>query len=288
MVRRLFRFPGANFGILVISALWGVISAAQDGGGEIFKAKCSACHSIGKGRLVGPDLAGVGDKRTEAWAIAFIKSPQAVIASGDPVAKALFDDFKMMMPDQPLSDEQIKSVLAFIKQSAPAGAAVAATTVEADVGLDVVVRGRDLFQGKIRFSNGGPSCISCHNVETKDTIGGGILAKELTTVYSRAGAAGLRAIMADAPFPVMKTAFQNKEMTEDEIVAVVGFLKHADKENTLQQPREYGWAMFGVGVCGVALMFGLFSLLGSRRKRGSVNDELFARQVKSESSETEI
>ena len=46
MVRRLFRFPGANFGILVISALWGVISAAQDGGGEIFNVASGEFHTM--------------------------------------------------------------------------------------------------------------------------------------------------------------------------------------------------------------------------------------------------
>ncbi|HCC84588.1 MAG TPA: hypothetical protein DEP87_02810, partial [Candidatus Pacebacteria bacterium] len=56
----------------------------QELGKEIFTQKCSACHSIGKGRLVGPDLAGVNDRRSEGWLLKFIKSPQAVINSGDP------------------------------------------------------------------------------------------------------------------------------------------------------------------------------------------------------------
>ena len=34
---------------------------AQDGQ-AIFNARCAACHSIGNGRLVGPDLKGVATK----------------------------------------------------------------------------------------------------------------------------------------------------------------------------------------------------------------------------------
>ena len=33
----------------------------------LFEQKCAACHTIGKGRLVGPDLAGVNKRRSKKW-----------------------------------------------------------------------------------------------------------------------------------------------------------------------------------------------------------------------------
>jgi hypothetical protein len=36
-------------------------------GEQIFVEKCTACHTIGKGRLVGPDLSGVTTRREESW-----------------------------------------------------------------------------------------------------------------------------------------------------------------------------------------------------------------------------
>ncbi|MBS1632488.1 MAG: cytochrome c [Bacteroidetes bacterium] len=90
--------------------------AAQDGA-TTFKTVCAACHTIGKGRLVGPDLAGVSDRRSEDWLIKFIKSSQTVINSGDKTADSLFQAYnKTLMPDHPnLDDAKIKDVLAYIK-----------------------------------------------------------------------------------------------------------------------------------------------------------------------------
>jgi cytochrome c2 len=36
-----------------------LLSHAQDEGEKIFRMNCGACHSVGKGKLVGPDLLGV-------------------------------------------------------------------------------------------------------------------------------------------------------------------------------------------------------------------------------------
>jgi len=90
-------------------------------GEKIFKASCSACHSIGKGKIVGPDLMNVSTRRKEPWLIKFIRSSQMLVKGGDPVAVKLFNDHnKIPMPDQNLTDAQIKDVLAYIKsKSAP-------------------------------------------------------------------------------------------------------------------------------------------------------------------------
>ena len=50
--------------------------------------------------------------------------------------------------------------------------------------------GQDLFEGKVRFANGGPSCNACHHVTSDTLLGGGLLAAELSLVFSRMGHAG--------------------------------------------------------------------------------------------------
>ncbi len=47
-------------------------------GQDLYKTTCAACHTIGKGRLVGPDLLNVTEKRDQEWLVAFIKSSQSV------------------------------------------------------------------------------------------------------------------------------------------------------------------------------------------------------------------
>ncbi len=94
---------------------------AQDGA-TTFQSTCAACHTIGKGKLVGPDLAGVTERRSEDWLIKFIKSSQTLIKSGDKTADSVFQAYnQVMMPDHPsLDDAKIKDILAYIKTTASA------------------------------------------------------------------------------------------------------------------------------------------------------------------------
>jgi len=294
MINRGFAMRNNVVGFLVVAGwLIGSLSAsAQESGKQIFQKSCAACHSIGGGKLVGPDLAGVNDKRPEDWLLKYIKSSQTLVKSGDKTAMALFEEFnKIPMPDQALSDEQIKKVLAHIKEtggSPAAGKEAAAPSAQAVkesapvATPDEIQRGEDLFEGKLRFANGGPSCNACHHVTNDALLGGGVLASELTLVFSRMGKQGLSAILGGSPFPVMQAAYAGKEFSEKEISALVGFLQHVDKEHARQMPKEWGWRMFSAGAGGVVVLLGIFSLAGRRRKNGCVNQDIYDRQVKSE------
>lgn len=263
--------------------------SAQEFGKEIFQQRCAACHSIGGGRLVGPDLAGVNDRRPEDWLLKFIKSSQALVKSGDKTAAALFEEFsKMPMPDQALSDEQIKKVLTHIKETggSPTAAkepATALASAAAETPAEIQ-RGGDLFEGKVRFANGGPSCNACHHVTSDALLGGGVLATELTLVFSRMGKQGVSAILGNTPFPVMQAAYAGKGFSDKEINALVGFLQHVDQEHARQMPKEWGWRMFSAGAGGVVVLLGIFSLAGRRRKKRCVNQDIYDRQIKSEQS----
>lgn len=86
-------------------------------GKSIFTTRCTACHAIDK-RVVGPALMNVDQRRGEKWIIAFVHSSQTVIKSGDTAAVALFKNFNStIMPDHPdLSEDQIKSIISYIKE----------------------------------------------------------------------------------------------------------------------------------------------------------------------------
>jgi hypothetical protein len=80
----------------------------------------------------------------------------------------------------------------------------------------------------------------------------------------------------------MQAAYEGKALTDDEVQALVGFLQQADREHAFQQPRDYGWRMFFGGAGGVVVLLGFGSLVGWRRKKRSVNQDIYDRQVKSE------
>jgi len=268
------------------------VSWAQDPGEKVFKTTCFACHTIGGGRLVGPDLAGVNGRRSQEWLEKFILSSQSLIKGGDADAISLFEEYNsILMPDSILSGQQVKDVLSYIETAS--SEVMAADRDDASEAVQPVaeaaqppseediLKGQELFQGTIRFENGGAACNSCHDVRNDAVIGGGILAAELTTVFSRMGRAGVKAILGQAPFPVMQAAYQDKSLTDEEVTSMVAFLEYADSEEYNQLPRDYGIGLFISGLAGAAILFAVFAVLWRGRKVGSVNQEIYDRQIKS-------
>ena len=262
-----------------------VAPARAEDGETMFKTICLACHTIGAGKRVGPDLKGVHEKRSEDWLVKFIKSSTKMIQSGDPDAVAIYEEYeKVPMPDAPYSEDQIKVIIAYIKKVSDEGTVVdlPQQAAQREATPEDIERGRQMFQGRLRFKKGGPACNSCHDVKDDAVIGGGVLAKELTTVFSRVGAPGVAAVLGKPPFPVMSAAYNGRALEEDEVFALVSFLQEADKQKAFQQPRDYGMRLFGSGVVGLVVLMGFFSLIWGRRKKQSVNQAIYDRQVKSQ------
>ena len=274
-------------GIIFLAFICGF---SQDGK-TLFETNCKVCHNIGTGDLIGPDLAGVTDRRTEAWLLSFIKSSTTVINSGDADAVALFEKYnKMMMPDQPLDDAQIRSILGYI--APPADVAGDTTKAAAPAPKEVVAEpvlvgdalaGQELFTGVRRFESRGASCNSCHNVNHAGLVTGGAMAKDLTDVFGRLGDPGTRGMIAQPAFPQMKQAYLNSPVTPQEVSDLVAFLEKVNAEKEASVATDAGnYLLFG-GLGGVTLLLALFSLLWMRRKRGSVNQAIYDRQTKAES-----
>jgi hypothetical protein len=231
--------------------------------------------------LVGPGLAGVTSRRDHAWLKRFIMRPDQVLASGDSLANALLQVYEVPMPNIGTTDAEAEALIAFLGSAEAAGGSVAQPAAVEQATEEQIVLGQHLFQGTRRFANGGPTCNSCHDVTNDAVIGGGILARELTTVFSRLGGPGVRAILGSPPFPVMQIAYQDTPLTDEEVVALVGFLERADAEQALHQPRDYGIKLFSAGVVGTIILLGLYSLLWRGRLRGSVYQGIYDRQISS-------
>ena len=98
----------------VVSQSW-ITSALAATGAENFTRLCSACHTVGGGKRVGPDLQGVNDRRSADWLVKWIATPQAMVNSGDPTAVALFKEYNIPMPDTALSADEIRGILDYIR-----------------------------------------------------------------------------------------------------------------------------------------------------------------------------
>ena len=88
-------------------------------GQRLFASKCSACHTIGKGDQLGPDLAGVSARRDRAWIARYIQEPDEVLAKGDPVATALYNKYKKIgMPNLRLGSSDVADLVSFLETHA--------------------------------------------------------------------------------------------------------------------------------------------------------------------------
>ena len=85
-------------------------------GQRLFVSKCSACHTVGEGDKVGPDLAGVTKRRSRVWLTRYIAEPDALLAAGDPIAAALFHQYKQMrMPNLKLGSSDVADIVLFLE-----------------------------------------------------------------------------------------------------------------------------------------------------------------------------
>ena len=84
-------------------------------GQALFVKTCGACHTVGKGRQVGPDLTGVTTRRTRDWLVSYIMEPEKVRAKRDPAALSLAAQYPTVrMPNLGLSELDSGDVLAYI------------------------------------------------------------------------------------------------------------------------------------------------------------------------------
>jgi protein SCO1 len=91
-------------------------SYTPDTGAYIFQSRCSACHTVGKGDTVGPDLAGVTSRRERGWLERYLRAPDQMLADKDPIAVALHAKYKdVAMPNLRLSEGEIAVLLAYIE-----------------------------------------------------------------------------------------------------------------------------------------------------------------------------
>ena len=83
-------------------------------GERLYFAKgCVACHTMGKGRHLGPDLQGVGGRRSRDWLSRWLQDPEAMIRSDDD-ARRLFEEYRIAMPAPELTPDERAAIVDFL------------------------------------------------------------------------------------------------------------------------------------------------------------------------------
>jgi len=118
--------------LVFMAALFGFGLTAQtaEEGATLFTANCTSCHAINE-KVVGPALKDAHKRHDEKWMISWIKNSQKMIKSGDAAAVKLFNDNNQspMTAFEQFNDNQIKSLIAYIKAESEKPAAAATASV---------------------------------------------------------------------------------------------------------------------------------------------------------------
>lgn len=91
-----------------------VDTALARAGAGVYQARCVACHKLGEGVAVGPDLRGVAEKRDPVWLRGMILNPDSMLRT-DSLARALLARYRVPMMDPGIGEPEFRAVLEFLR-----------------------------------------------------------------------------------------------------------------------------------------------------------------------------
>lgn len=273
--------PPRRTRFVLLALFWGwagPFGSAQEAA-DYFKRNCANCHTIGGGRLTGPDLKNVGARKDREWLVRFLLNPKAVIDSGDSYAQQLLEESRgVLMPVTPdLTAERAESLLQLIeaesKRERSQFASVASAIPDRPFTPAEIEKGREMFVGYRPLAKGGASCLSCHTVAGLTPIDGGGLGPDLTHVWAKLqGRKGLAAWLASPPTATMKPIYVGRNssqpthpLTDDEILHLIAFLESVKVGRVEVSSARFNF--FLLGLAGAGGGFVLFDFLWRRRFR---------------------
>ena len=228
-----------------------------------FKQNCMSCHTIGGGRLVGPDLKDVTARQSKEWLTKFIANPQAVLSSGDAYAKKLLGEAGgVMMPVIPgMTAAMARALVDLIESESQVPTSQFKGIQISDrpfLPADVHA-GRSLFTGAAALKNRGPACVSCHTLPGAGALGGGELGPDLTKAYERLGGRkGLSGWLSAPATPTMQAVFRQRPIDAEEILPLVACLQDSAQKHAAVAVSEGRLAFLSTGaalsVAGLMLM----------------------------------
>lgn len=120
----------------------GNVIANFDRGKYVFVRDCGACHTVGQGDRVGPDLLGVTKVRDPEWLARIIQSPEQLLNGNDPIAVAMLKKYNnVRMPNLSVNNDELNLLLSYFRaetakhdKQASAAGGESATAKPADSG----------------------------------------------------------------------------------------------------------------------------------------------------------
>ena len=261
---------------------------AQQPPAAYFKQNCATCHTIGGGRLTGPDLKDATQRRDRAWLARWLQDPKALIDGGDPYAQRLLQDSRgVVMPSVPGMNPTVANELIDLIESEsklPKSRFAGSQISDRPFTSSDVAVGRQIFTGTKRLAGGGAACMSCHTMRGLSGLSGGRLGPDLTLVYERLqGRKGLSAWLVNPASPTMAPVFRTAQLQPEEILPLVAFFEDAAKKGGKDDSTALlNFFLLAMGV----MVVGLVSLDAIWKKRiHGVRRQLVRRRPRTDEDE---
>ena len=238
---------------------------------DFFRQNCISCHTVGGGRLTGPDLKNVTQRKEREWLIEFLQSPQAMMDKGDPYALKLQQEARgVVMPNiNGMSKDRARALLGMLDAESKLPKSQFAGLQISDRPFTPydISQGRAIFLGERGLVNGGPACISCHTVKGNRALGGGRLGPDLTRAYERLqGRKNMAAWLFAPATPTMSTVFKQHGLKPEEILPLVAFFEDSARRGG-QDDSAARLNFFLLGIGGAALGLVVMDAAWKRRFR---------------------
>jgi mono/diheme cytochrome c family protein len=227
---------------------------------DFFRQNCTSCHTIGGGRLTGPDLKGVLTRKDREWLTRFVQNPQAMMDQSDPYALQLRQAARdVVMPTiNGMNRARAESLLALIEAESKLEKSQFAGMQISDRPFTAadIDQGRQIFMGIQHLANAGPPCISCHTARDLGGLSGGRLGPDLTLVFERLqGRKNLAAWLTAPATPTMAPVFKRHALKPEEILPLIAFLEdEAHKGGSDASSAPLTFLLIGLGGAALALV----------------------------------
>lgn len=199
-----------------------------------------------------------------------IRSRRKVFSSKPFLMLALILMFGIM-PVLAAAEQAQQQAAPAVQEPAPQAEAPAAPAIKGDAEI-----GRQLYLGEKSLQNGGPPCISCHNLGV-GALGGGSLGPDLTKISTNESKWTFvaPAWINGGGSPTMGPIFGAKNITDEEVEHIRAFFSTRANEPVVNQ----GGMFAGIGFLGFIAILILFSIIWSNRyrnrNRGTAHDALW-------------
>ena len=261
----------AAAGLILRAAMLVLQSPASAMDPQDFAQNCANCHTIGGGRLTGPDLKDVSKRRGKEWLLKFVVEPKAMLEGGDPTIVDLYKSYNnVLMPTVAgMTTARAEQLLLLIDEESRLGKSrfAGGQLINRPLLPSDILEGKALFLGRARLKNGGPACASCHSVGGMSGLGGGLLGPDLTGAFARVGGEkALAAWLVSPGSPMMKPVYAARALDPRDILPLVAFLKDAAQRG---RPADSlaRLAFLIIGLLGAAAMFVVFDSIWGGRLR---------------------